>query len=160
MGWNMRSSYTIKGIRMPRAAGSLGFTLIELMLVLVILATLAGLVAPKFVGQSKQAKLKAAKVQITNFETALDAFEIAVGRYPTSTEGLDALIHKPTTDPGDWQQPFMKNIPLDPWGNDYVYVYPGQHNVDSFDLYSYGPDGKPGGDDDIVNWQEETVRVR
>jgi general secretion pathway protein G len=145
---------------MGRAARSLGFTLIELMLVLVILATLAGLVAPKFVGQSKEAKIKAAKVQISNFETALDAFEIAVGRYPTQAEGLDALIHKPTTDPGDWQQPFMKNIPVDPWGQDYVYVYPGQRNVDSYDLYSYGPDSKAGGNDDIVNWQEETARVK
>jgi general secretion pathway protein G len=146
-------------VRMQRTARNVGFTLIELMLVLVILATLAGLVAPKFVGQGKEAKIKATKVQISNFETALDAFEIAVGRYPTAAEGLRVLVVKPTTDPGDWERPFMKNIPLDPWSNEYQYVYPGQHNVDSYDLYSFGPDGKMGGGDDIVNWEEDTTRT-
>jgi general secretion pathway protein G len=144
---------------MRRATRELGFTLIELMLVLVILATLAGLVAPKFVGQGREAKIKTTKVQISNFETALDAFEIAVGRYPTSAEGLRALVVKPTTDFGDWEKPFIKNIPLDPWGSEYVYVYPGQHNVDSYDLYSYGPDAKLGGTDDIVNWEEDATRA-
>ena len=145
--------------RTRRAARSLGFTLIELMLVLVILATLAGLVAPKFVGYGKKAKIQAAKTQIEgNFSTALDAFEVAVGRYPSTAEGLRALVVKPTTDPGDWDKPFLMKIPLDPWGNEYQYLYPGQHNVDSYDLYSFGPDGKLGGGDDIVNWEEDTTR--
>jgi general secretion pathway protein G len=108
-------------------------------------------------GLSRQAKVKATKVQISNFETALDAFKDAVGRYPTVAEGLDVLVVKPANDPGDWIRPFMKNVPMDPWGNEYQYVCPGVHNKNSFDLHSFGPDGKPGTDDDIVNWQRETV---
>jgi general secretion pathway protein G len=103
-------------------------------------------------------KCKITKVQISNFETALDAFKIVVGRYPATTEGLRVLIEKPANDPGYWERPFMKNVPLDPWGNEYQYVYPGVHNVDSYDLSSFGPDGKPGGGDDIVNWWENAAR--
>jgi general secretion pathway protein G len=137
-----------------------GFTLIELMLVLVILATLAGLVAPKFVGYGKKAKIQTAKTQIGNFATALDAFEVAVGRYPASAEGLDALVHKPVNDPGEWDKPFLQKIPLDPWGQEYQYQYPGQHNVDSYDLYSYGPDQKMAGGDDITNWEDDASKTR
>jgi general secretion pathway protein G len=146
---------------MQHATRNLGFTLIELMLVLVILATLAGIVAPKFIGYGKKAKIQAAKTQIeSNFVTALDAFEVAVGRYPTTAEGLRALVVKPTNDPGDWDKPLMPKIPFDPWGNEYQYACPGQYNVDSYDLYSFGPDGKLGGGDDITNWEEDAVRVR
>jgi general secretion pathway protein G len=99
-------------------------------------------------------RVKSAKVMLSNFETTLDTFEIAVGRYPTTAEGLRVLVEKPVNNPGNWQKPFMKNIPLDPWGNEYQYVYPGTHNKDSYDLSSLGPDGKLGGGDDIVNWEE------
>jgi general secretion pathway protein G len=111
-------------------------------------------------GAYKESKIKAAKVQISNFETAIGAFKTAVGRYPTTTEGLSVLVVEPQNELGDWAKPFMKNIPLDPWGNDYRYVCPGVHNTDSYDLWSFGPDGQPDGYDDIANWTEDTVRVR
>ena len=132
-----------------------GFTLIELMLVMVILATMAAIVLPKFTGRSKQAKITAAKTQLSQLEVALDAFEIDLSRYPTTAEGLRALVERPTSDADAWQQPYLKrDIPKDPWGNDYVYRYPGQYNEDGYDLYSLGPDGKLGGEDDITNWSE------
>ncbi|MBE0535374.1 MAG: type II secretion system major pseudopilin GspG [Phycisphaerae bacterium] len=141
---------TFKG-RVRRGAG---FTLIELLLVLVILAALAAIVTPKFARRSEQARVTSTGTQIAQFEVALDAFEIDVGRYPTASEGLDALVRKPSNAQG-WQQAYLKrDVPRDPWGNAYIYRYPGQHNEDGYDLYSYGPDGKQGGGDDIVNWSE------
>ena len=132
-----------------------GFTLIELLLVLVILATLAAIVMPKFTKRSEQARITAARTQIAQFEVALDAFEIDVGRYPTSSEALEALVEKPSDAEG-WQQPYLKrDVPLDPWGNEYLYRYPGQYNEDGYDLYSLGPDRKQGGGDDITNWTED-----
>jgi general secretion pathway protein G len=133
----------------------LGFTLIELLLVLVILATLAAIVAPKFTKRSEQARITAARTQVAQFEVALDAFEIDVGRYPSTSEGLKALIEKPSDAEG-WLQAYLKrDVPRDPWGNDYVYKQPGQYNEDGYDLYSLGPDRKQGGGDDIVNWTED-----
>ncbi len=134
-----------------------GFTLIELLLVLVILTTLTAIVLPKFTGRSKEAKVTAAKTQISQLEVALDAFEIDLSRYPTTVEGLRVLVEKPTSDAEGWKQPYLRRqeIPKDPWGNDYVYRYPGQYNEQGYDLYSNGPDGKQGGGDDIVNWSEE-----
>jgi len=144
---------TLKG----RARRRAGFTLIELLLVLVILTALAAIVTPKFANRSKQARITAAGTQIAQLEVALDAFEIDVGRYPTASEGLDALVEKPSNAEG-WQQAYLKrDVPRDPWGNDYIYRYPGQHNEDGYDLYSYGPDGKQGGNDDIMNWTEERL---
>jgi general secretion pathway protein G len=144
-------------IRPPQSQRA--FTLIELMLVLVILATLSAIVVPKLTGQSKRAKVIAAQTQIADFGTALDTFEIAVGRYPTTIEGMLALIQQPTSDAVDWQGPYLSrnNVPLDPLGNEYQYRCPGQYNPDGYDLYSFGPDGKLGGDDDITNWSD-TVR--
>lgn len=133
-----------------------GFTLIELLLVLVILATLAAIVTPKFAKRGQQAKVTAARTQISQLEVALDAFEIDVSRYPTTVEGLRALVERPTSNAEGWQQPYLsKKVPLDPWGGEYIYRYPGQNNQDGYDLSSYGPDGKLGGDDDITNWSEE-----
>lgn len=78
-----------------------------------------------------------------------------MGRYPTTSEGLEALVKKPANAEG-WQQAYLKrDVPLDPWGNEYIYRYPGQYNEDGYDLYSYGPDGKQGGGDDITNWSED-----
>jgi general secretion pathway protein G len=134
-----------------------GFTLIELLLVLVILTTLTAIVLPKLTGRSKEAKVTAAKTQIAQLEVALDSFEIDLGRYPTTVEGLRALVEKPTTDAEAWKQPYLRReeIPKDPWGNDYIYRYPGQYNQFGYDLSSHGPDGKQGGGDDIVNWSQE-----
>lgn len=137
---------------------SSGFTLIELLLVLVILATLAAIVTPKFAKRSAQAKITAARTQIAELEVALDAFEIDVSRYPANAEGLRALVEKPTSSADGWLQSYLKSVPQDPWGNDYVYRYPGQYNQDGYDLYSCGPDGKLGGEDDIVNWSKEQTR--
>ena len=135
-----------------------GFTLIELLLVLVILATLASVVVPKFVKRGEEAKKTTAKTQISYFETALDTFEIDVSRYPTTAEGLRALVEKPSADSEGWLRPYIKDVPVDPWGSEYQYRYPGQYNVDGYDLYSFGPDRKLGGDDDIVNWRQENYR--
>jgi len=150
--WAESRRRTLK--RNPATAS--GFTLIELLLVLVILATLAAIVTPKFAKRGAQAKITAAKTQISQLEVALDAFEIDVGRYPTTVEGLRALVEKPTSDSDGWQQSYLsKGVPLDPWGGEYQYRYPGQQNPDGYDLSSYGPDHRQGGDDDITNWTEE-----
>lgn len=131
------------------------FTLIELLLVLVILATLAALVVPRFAGRSKQAKVTAAQTEIAGIEVALDAFEIDNGYYPQGNDGLDDLYE----DPGDapsWRGPYVKKrVNSDPWQNPYVYACPGEHNANAYDLMSKGPDGRVGGGDDIANWRED-----
>jgi len=129
-----------------------GFTLIELLLVMVILVVLAAVVVPKFTGRTEQARQTAAKTDITVIDAAIDQFEIDTGRYPTSEEGLAALIAAPTG-VTNWRGPYLKraSIPTDPWGNPYVYKYPGTHNPNGADLSSTGPDGREG-NDDIVNW--------
>ncbi len=154
--WERNTNCGLKKASGANPQSRRAFTLIELMLVLVILATLAAIVTPRLTGQSKHAKVVAAQSQIAELGTALDAFEISVGRYPTTTEGLFALLQAPTDLP-DWQGPYLSknNVPLDPWGNDYQYRCPGQYNPDGYDLFSFGPDGRQGGDDDISNWSEE-----
>ena len=154
--FEMRAANRCKRQTSHRHRRATGFTLIELLLVLVILATLAAVVTPKFTRKSEQARITATQTQISQFEVALDAFEIEVGRYPTTSEGLRALVERPTSDAEGWQQPYLrKDPPKDPWGNEYVYRYPGQYNLDGYDLFSYGPDRKLGGDDDITNWSKE-----
>ncbi len=101
---------------------------------------------------SRLAKVTAANVQIAQIEVALDAFEVDLGRYPTTSEGLGALIEKPASDSEGWQRPYLKrDLPKDPWDSEYQYRYPGTYNKDGYDLYSLGPDRKLGGDDDITN---------
>ena len=135
-----------------------GFTLVELLLVLVILATLAAIVVPKFSGRTEQARVTAAQTQISNFGVALDSFEVDNGYYPKGKSGLQDLVTQPR-DAANWHGPYVKGeIPKDPWGNDYVYECPGKHNDKSYDIMSMGPDGKVGGDDDICNWQQNTKR--
>jgi len=136
-------------VRNPRSGG---FTLVELLLVLVILGTLAAIVYPKLAGRSEQARNTAAKTQIAAFSTALDAYEVDNGYFPKGKGGLDDLITQPR-DSQSWKGPYLKDIPKDPWGNEYVYEYPGKQNASGYDLYSMGPDGREGGDDDITNWQ-------
>lgn len=128
-----------------RVAASRAFTLIELLLVLVILAVLAAVVVPKFTNRSEQAKRTAAATDIANIETALDAYEIDNGSYP---EELGVLAQKSQSGHG----PYLKQVNDDPWGRPYVYVNPGQHS--SVDLYSVGPDGREGTDDDVTNWKK------
>jgi general secretion pathway protein G len=123
------------------------FTLVELLLVLVILGILAAIVIPKFSGRTEQAKEQAAVTQIATFRTALDAFEVDNGFYPKS---LVDLIQAPS-DAQNWRGPYLQTdqIPLDPWGGEYIYQRPGQHNKTSYDLSSAGP---PGGEKVIANW--------
>ncbi len=145
----------IDKFRQTRRAPMHGFTLIELLLVLVILATLAAVVVPKFTKRSEQARITAARTDISRLELSLDLFEIDTGRYPTTQEGLKALVEEPPNVRG-WHEGYLKrSVPKDPWGNLYVYRCPGQHNTNGYDLHSYGPDGKDGTDDDIVNWSQD-----
>ena len=132
-----------------------GFTLIEVLIVMIILGLLAALVAPRMFGKVGKSKQKAAKAQISLFETALDTYRLDVGKYPTSEQGLEALRVKPE-DMEKWDGPYLpKEIPLDPWGNAYVYTSPGEHG--DYDIISYGANGSPGGegeDKDIVSWKD------
>lgn len=122
-----------------------------MLLVLVILATLAAIVIPKFAGRSEQAKITAAQSQISSIELALDQFEVDNGYYPKSGN-LNALLEQPS-DAQSWKGPYLKkNVPLDPWGTAYTYDYPGRHNANGYDIVSAGPDGRQGTDDDINNW--------
>ena len=130
------------------------FTLIELLLVLVILGVLALVVVPKFAGRSEEARKTAARTDISMLEGQIDIFEQDCGRFPSNDENLTALVTQPANAP-KWKGPYIKRgVPKDPWGNQYVYHYPGTHNVNSYDLYSLGPDGREGGGDDIDNWTQ------
>ena len=133
------------------AVAQSAFTLIELLLVLVILSVLAAVVVPKFGGKSQQAKKAAAQSDIASLETALDTFEVDCGRYPAQEEGLGALLDAPANVKA-WKGPYVKRPPKDPWGNEYIYRFPGQVNQTSYDLLSMGEDGKEGTDDDINNF--------
>lgn len=130
-----------------------GFTLIEMMLVVVIIGILASVVVPRLAGRSEQARLSAVKADVqASIPLALDLFDTDTGRYPTTDEGLSAL----RVNPGSldkWNGPYVKKESRDPWGNPYVYIFPGTHNTD-YDLYSKGPNGVDdgGSGDDIGNW--------
>jgi len=135
--------------------GQQGFTLVELLLVLVILGILAAIVIPKFSGRTEQAKEQAAVTQISSLSTALNNFEVDNGYYPKGKNGLQDLIVQPR-DAQSWHGPYLQTdrIPLDPWGSEYIYECPGRHNPTFFDLSSGGP---PGSDKVIANW---TVQKR
>ncbi len=131
-----------------------GFTLIELLIVMIILGMLAALVAPRMFGKVGKSQQKAAKTQISLFETALDTYRLDVGKFPTTEQGLAALREKPDGE-DKWDGPYLpKEIPLDPWGSPYMYRCPGEHG--DYEIMSYGADKQPGGDNedaDIVNWK-------
>ena len=132
-----------------------GFTLIELMLVIVIIGALAAMVVPRLAGRSDEARAAAAGADIKgNLSLALRLYEVDNGRYPTTAQGLEALIEKPTSPPKpeNWKGPYIEHEPLDPWKQAYVYRYPGTHPPRDYDLFSRGPNGKEG-DDDITNWE-------
>ena len=132
-----------------------GFTLIEILVVIIIIGMLAALVGPRLFGKVSMAKQKTAKAQIELFGTALDAFRLDVGKYPTTEEGLKALREKPSGAEG-WQGPYLpKEIPLDPWNNAYIYKCPGEHG--EYDLISHGLDRVEGGEgenQDVVSWKD------
>ncbi len=140
---------------LERTVDRRGFTLIELLVVMVILGMLAALVGPKLFPKLGKGKQAAAKTQIALIEEALDQFRLDVGRYPTTSEGLRALIEDPGIE--GWDGPYLKKkvIPKDPWGREYQYQSPGTHG--EYDLFSYGRDGAPGGegeDRDITSWEQ------
>ena len=137
--------------------GHKGFTLVELMLVIIIIGVLAAMVVPSLVGRSHQARVTAASAVIRgSIGTALDLFEQDTGAYPTTSQGLIALLQEPDDVTG-WQGSYLKEtkVPVDPWGNEYVYKNPGEHEGLPYDLTSYGKDGKEGGDDDIANYDTD-----
>ncbi len=138
-----------------------GFTLIELMVVIVILGILAGLIIPRIMGRPEEARRMKARVQIESIETALKLYKLDNGNYPTTEQGLQALVEPPSV--GQLAKAWRKGgylekgkVPKDPWKNEYVYLSPGVY--DDYDLSSYGPDGEPGGegeDEDINSWELE-----
>jgi len=136
-----------------------GFTLVELVVVMIILAILAGVIVPRLYGRAEQGRRARAIADIKNLETTLDLYAADNGRFPTTDQGLQALRELPTIPPEarNWNGPYLKKpIPLDPWGHEYDYTSPGTYNED-FDLVSYGQDGREGGegaDADITNWEE------
>ena len=139
-----------------------GFSLLELMVVIIIIGILAVYVAPRFMGAPDDAKINAAKLQIQGIETALKMYKLDNGVYPSTEQGLDALISPPEIGqlPKKWRKGgyLEKGVPKDPWGNEYVYLSPGIQNPNDFDLFSYGADGQPGGEEvnkDITNWELE-----
>ncbi|MEJ2205758.1 MAG: type II secretion system major pseudopilin GspG [Gemmatimonadota bacterium] len=136
-----------------------GFTLIELMVVVIVLGLLAGLVLPQITGRVSDAKLATARTQIEMMGVALDSYRLDNGRYPTTQQGLEALRTEPTTEPlpNNWRGPYLRReVPVDPWGRSYEYRSPGEENPTSYDLFTLGLDGQPGGegeDADITSWQ-------
>ena len=122
-----------------------GFTMIELLVVMVILGLLAALVAPNFFGQASKARVKTARLQIANLSTALDAMALDTGRYPNAQEGLRALLDPPSG-MDMWDGPYLKKMPKDPWNHDYVYR--GPQGNSEYEILCYGADGSPGGDGD------------
>lgn len=143
----------------PARRADAGLTLIEIMVVVLVLGILAALVVPNVFSHVETAKIEAARSQIELFGAALDAYRLHNGRYPTSEQGLEALRREPLSEPRptSWRGPYLrKEIPLDPWGNPYVYRSPGEVNPWGYDLLSHAKDGRPGGDGedaDITSWE-------
>ena len=134
-----------------------GVTLIEMLVVVTIIALFAALVAPRMLRRSDAARVTAARAQINSFMTALGAYKLDTGTFPTTEEGLQALRIKPA-EANQWQGPYLpQDIPVDPWGRPYLYKYPGEHG-DEPDLVCLGADGQPGGDGingDVVSWKSQ-----
>lgn len=141
--------------RTARRRSQRGLTLIEMIVVVTIIAMFAALVLPRFLGQADKARVTAAKTQINGFMTALGAYKLDTGTFPSTEMGLAALRTAPPNVPS-WQGPYLpKEVPKDPWGRDYAYRFPGEHG-DEPDLVSFGADGQPGGDGinaDILSWK-------
>ena len=136
-----------------------GFTLIEILVVIIVLGMLAALVGPRILGRVSEAKSATARTQIELLGLGLDNYRLDNGGYPSTEQGLEALNEKPTREPvpQNWRGPYLrKAIPLDPWGRPYVYRSPGEHTPSGYDLTTLGRDGKPGGTDedaDLTSWQ-------
>lgn len=145
----------MKIIARAKAVGRFGFTLIEIMVVVVILGILAATIIPQFMGTTHDAKVSAAKSTIAELESALERYNIHMDRHPSNEEGLKVLVEPPTGDEKKWRGPYIKMLRADPWGNAYQYRNPGMHHPSSFDLWSRGADSADGGEGngaDIGNW--------
>ena len=148
-------------MKRERAEKERGFTLIELMVVIVILGILAGLIIPRIMGRPDEARRAKARLQMESIETSLKLYRLDSGSYPSTEQGLKALVELPTTTPlpRNWRQGGYlekRQVPKDPWGNPYVYSSPGTHG--DYDLSSYGADGEPGGEGanrDVNSWESE-----
>ena len=129
-----------------------GFTLIELMLVVIIIGALSAMVLPRLVGRSEQARISATRADIkANIATGLKLYELDNGAFPTTDEGLDALFNQ-VSSATNWNGPYLESKPIDSWGREYQYESPGSHRPGGYDLFSFGKDGKEG-DDDVTNWE-------
>lgn len=154
----MRLSSLPPGRRLAPFRPRRAFTLIEILVVIAVIAILASLVAPNVFQHVGTARSTTARSQLEMLATALDAYRLDTGRYPTTEQGLAALVESPTIDGStNWRGPYLRRaVPLDPWGTPYVYRSPGEKNEGGFDLLSYGADGRAGGDGDnadILGWQ-------
>ena len=128
-----------------------GFTLLEIMVVVIILGIIAATIVPQFIGQTQQAKENTAKATVAELEQAVERFNLNMDRHPTTDEGLKVLVDPPTGQEKNWRGPYMQSdsVPKDPWGNDYIYECPGRHGSNPYDLSS---SGAPGTDKVIANW--------
>lgn len=129
-----------------RRKGEEGFTLLEIIAVLILVAALYAMVGPSIFKKVDEGRVNTAQAQLAMVKSALDFYRLDIGTYPSTEEGLAALVRKPDAGSARWQGPYLDGaLPEDPWGNPYVYRYPGEHNPERFDLYSLGADGKEGG---------------
>ncbi len=132
-----------------------GFTFLEIMFVVVIIGILLSIVVPRFTGKTQKARIFATKATMNSIETALQTYEMNVGAFPTTEQGLQALLKCPSeVSKEDWDSPYLKKTPKDSWHHSLIYKCPGEHNAD-YDLYSMGRDGNEDTEDDIVNWEKE-----
>ena len=150
---------------MQKTPRNQGFTLLEIMVVVLIIGMLMALIAPRIFSRFGQAKVDIAKMGVTQLSQQLELYKLDNGQYPTTEQGLDALVHEPTTEPRPKRYPpggyVNADSLMDPWRNPYHYDRPGKNNPSSYDLYSYGDDGQPGGDGqnaDIGNWEVSAQR--
>ena len=137
------------------ARRSAGFTLVEIMVVVIIIGILAATIIPQFIGTTQDAKISAAKLQVAELESAVERFYVQMDRYPSTEEGLKVLVDAPAGDEQKWRGPYIKVLRNDPWGNPFQYSYPGTHHSSSYDIWSRGADGQDGGEGpnaDIGNW--------